>query len=142
MVAHARASGGFTLLEIMLVVTIIALLVASGIYLTRGQLEFGQEVRIRGDLQAISTQLKLYEAMNGMLPSSEQGLGALVSPPATEPKARAWRQLLDKVPVDPWQNQYVYVQPGKNNPRGFDLFSPGPDRKPGTDDDIGNWEKS
>lgn len=123
-------------------VTIIALLVASGIYLTRGQLEFGQEVRIRGDIQAISTQLKLYEAMNGNLPTTEQGLEALVRPPQTEPKPRAWRQLLDQVPVDPWQNKYIYVYPGKNNPRGYDLYSAGADRKPGTDDDIGNWQKS
>jgi general secretion pathway protein G len=133
---------GFTLLEIMLVVTIIALLVASGIYLTRGQLEFGQEVRIRGDIQAISTQLKLYEAMNGILPTTDQGLEALVRPPQSEPKPRAWRQLLDRVPVDPWQSTYVYVQPGKHNPRGYDLYSAGPDRKTGTQDDVGNWEKS
>jgi hypothetical protein len=47
----------------------------------------------------------------------------------TEPRTR-----------DPWDNEYNYVQPGKHNPNGFDIFSSGPDRLPNTADDIGNWE--
>lgn len=134
---HFRQSA-FTLLEIMLVVTIIALLVASGIYLTRGQYEFAQDTRIKGDLQSISSQLKLYQAMNGTYPSTEQGLKALVTRPEG---AKQWRQLLDKVPLDPWQQEYGYLSPGTHNAQGFDLFSKGSDRKADTSDDIGNWEK-
>lgn len=130
----------FTLLEIMLVVTIIALLVASGIYFTKGQFEFAQDTRIRGDLSSISSQLKLYQAMNGFLPTTEQGLKALVTRTDSEPKPRQWRQLLEKVPLDPWQSEYVYLQPGIHNTDGFDLFSKGVDRKEGTPDDVGNWE--
>lgn len=131
----------FTLLEIMLVVTIIALLVASGIYFTKGQFEFAQDTRIRGDIQSITGQLKLYQATNGFLPSTEQGLKALVERPQSDPKPRQWRQLLERVPLDPWQSEYVYVYPGKKNTGGFDLFSKGLDRTANTEDDLGNWEK-
>ena len=133
-------SAAFTLLEIMLVVTIIALLAASGIYLMKGNVEYSREVRVKGDLQSISTQLKLYEAMNGFYPSGSQGLQALVKRPQTEPKPKQWRQLMNPLPVDPWQSPYEYQSPGKFNPGSFDLFSPGPDRTAGTADDIGNWQ--
>lgn len=131
----------FTLLEIMLVVSIIGLLLAAGIHLTRGQLEGARETRVYADIQAISVQLKLFEATNGFFPSSEQGLMALVERPASNPKPRQWRQLLERVPLDPWQNEYVYVRPGKKNSNGFDLYSKGPDATANTEDDIGNWEK-
>jgi general secretion pathway protein G len=133
-------SGGFTLLEIMLVVMIIALLAGSAIYLMGGNLGYAQSVRVKADLQALGTQLKMYQAMNGFLPSSDQGLQALVTRPDTDPKPTQWHKLLDKVPVDPWQNPYYYVNPGKHNPDSYDLFSAGADGKPGTDDDIGNWD--
>jgi general secretion pathway protein G len=133
-----RRRAAFTLLEIMLVVTIIALLVASGIYFTKGQYEFAQDTRIRGDLQSISSQLKLYQAMTGSYPSTAQGLKALVTRPEG---VRQWRQLLDRVPLDPWQNEYGYASPGRHNSEAFDLYSMGADRKPDTADDIGNWEK-
>lgn len=124
----------------MLVVTIIALLITAGIFATRGQLGFAQDTRVDADVQTISTQLKLYSATNGFYPSTEQGLKGLVQRPDTEPRPRQWRQLLEKVPRDPWQEEYVYVSPGKHNPDGFDLYSKGKDRQPDTDDDRGNWE--
>lgn len=135
-----RAAAGFTLLEIMLVVTIIALLLGAGIYAMKGQAEYAREVRVRGDLQTISTQLRLYESMNGFLPSTEQGLGALFKRPETEPRPRQWRPLIERMLVDPWQKEYGYVKPGSHNPESFDLFSCGPDRTEGTADDLGNWE--
>lgn len=131
----------FTLLEIMLVVMIISLLLASGFYFTKGQIEFAKDTRINGDIQSISTQLKLYEGMNGFLPSTEQGLKALVERPESTPKPRQWRQLMSKLPTDPWGNEYIYQSPGKHNPDGFDLFSSGKDRTPNTADDLGNWDK-
>jgi general secretion pathway protein G len=130
----------FTLLEIMLVVTIIALLAASGIYFMKGNVEYSREVRVKGDLQSISTQLKLYEAMNGFYPSSSQGIAALEVRPTSEPKPRQWRQLLSPLPKDAWNENYEYQFPGKNNPGSFDVYSKGPDRIAGTPDDIGNWE--
>jgi general secretion pathway protein G len=137
---HRR--NGFTLLEIMLVVMIIAVLLASAIHFMGGNLGYAQDVRVKADLDSITTQLKLYQAMNGFLPTTEQGLEALVTRPDTDPKPTQWRQLMQKVPLDPWQLPYIYENPGKHNQDSFDLYSAGPDRKPGTDDDIGNWDSA
>lgn len=137
-----KSRDAFTLLEIMLVVMIIALLAGAAIHFMGGNLGIAQDVRVKTNLQSIATQLKMYEAMNGFLPTSEQGLQALVVRPDSDPKPTQWRQLLDKLPVDPWQNPYVYENPGKHNQNSYDLYSAGPDRKPGTDDDIGNWDST
>ncbi len=128
----------FTLIEIMLVVTIIVVLMGAAITLLRGNLEFAKEQRVMGDIQSISTQLKLYETMNYFLPSTEQGIKALVSKPSTEPVPQRWRNLLKEEPVDPWGMTYVFRNPGKKNADSFDLYSLGPDRKE-SEDDIGNW---
>ena len=125
----------FTLLEIMLVVTIIGLLLGAAIVGFRGNVEYSRRVRVQGDIQGISTQLKLYESMNGFCPTTEQGLKALVMQPDTDPRPTRWMQLFDKPPKEPWQNDYIYRCPGIKNPNGYDLFSAGPDRLPDTADD-------
>lgn len=135
----ARKNAAFTLLEIMLVVMIIALLAGSAIYFMGGNINIAQGVRVKSDLQSISTQLKLYQGMNGFLPTTEQGLQALVTRPDGDPRPTQWTQLMQSVPQDPWHNNYNYENPGKHNQSSFDLYSSGPDGKPGTDDDIGNW---
>lgn len=129
---------GYTLFEIMLVLGIIAVLVGSAIYLLVGNIDVARESRVEADIQAISTQLRVYEMQNLRPPTTQQGLKALVSRPSTEPMPRRWRQLLEKIPLDPWGEEYVYYSPGKKNPKGFDLFSKGPDRQEGGGDDIGN----
>jgi len=132
----------FTLLEIMLVVMIIALLGGAAIYYMGGNIGIAQDTRVSTDIQTISTQLKIYQNENGFLPTTQQGLEALVAPATTDPKPRKWRRpYLEKVPQDPWHNDYFYVFPGKKNPNSFDLFSAGPDRSPETEDDLGNWEE-
>ena len=128
---------GFTLLEIMLVVTIIALLLGAAIYKLGGNVEYAKATRVAADMQGINTQLKLYESMNGFLPTTEQGLKALVQQPSTEPRPTRWYQLYKELPRDPWQNEYVYLNPGRKNPTSYDLYSAGQDRKPDTADD--NW---
>jgi general secretion pathway protein G len=127
---------GFTLLEIMLVVTIIALLLGTAIYKLTGNVEYARDTRVRADIQGINTQLKLYESMNGFFPTTDQGLQALVIQPDTDPRPTRWYQLYKDVPKDPWQNNYIYICPGIKNPNGYDLYSAGPSRKPGagTDD--------
>ena len=130
-----KNQSAFTLLEIMLVVTIIGLLLGAAIVGFRGNVEYSRRVRIQGDIQGISTQLKLYESMNGFCPTTEQGLKALVAQPDTDPRPTRWMQLFDKPPKDPWQNDYIYRCPGIKNPNGYDLFSAGPDRIPDTADD-------
>jgi len=122
---------GFTLLEIMLVVTIIALLLGTAIYKLTGNVEYARDTRVRADIQGINTQLKLYESMNGFFPTTDQGLQALVTQPDTDPRPTRWYQLYKEVPKDPWQNNYIYICPGIKNPNSYDLYSAGPSRKPG-----------
>lgn len=126
---------GFTLLEIMLVVTIIALLLGTAIYKLRGNVEMSRIVAVQSSIQSIKTQLRSYESLNGFMPTTEQGLKALVSQPSTEPRPTRWTQFLDSVPKDPWGTEFVYVNPGRKNPTGYDLYSAGQDRKPDTADD-------
>lgn len=130
-----REQQGFTLLEIMLVVTIIALLLGAAIYRLGGNVEYARHTKVSADIQSINTQLKLYESMNGFFPSTEQGVQALVVQPSTDPKPSRWYQLFKEMPKDPWQSDYVFRNPGVKNPTGYDLFSPGPDRQPDTADD-------
>ena len=136
---HSRTAAGFTLIEIMLVVAIIAVLLGASIKYLVGNLDAARSTRVEGDLASITTQLKTYEMQNLFMPTTEQGLEALVNEPTVDPKPRRWRQLLEKVPEDPWGMPYQYRNPGVKNAKGFDLFSLGPDRKEGDNDDIGNW---
>jgi len=129
-----RNTSAYTLFEIMLVLGIIAVLVGSAIYLLVGNVDIAKEQRVESDIQAISTQLKTYEMLNLTYPTTAQGLEALVRKPGTEPVPRRWRQLLEEVPLDPWGSPYIYAYPGKRNPRGYDLFSLGPDRQESADD--------
>ncbi len=131
---------GFTLLEIMLVLGIIAILVSSGIYLLTGNIDVAKETRVESDIKAISTQIKTYEMSNFTPPTTEQGLQALVEYPSAAPEPRRWKKLLEEVPTDPWNHEYVYRYPGVRNPDGFDLFSVGPDGVE-SDDDLGNWKR-
>jgi len=125
----------FTLLEIMLVVTIIAILMGAAIYRLAGNVEIAKHTAVTADVQALATQLKLYESMNGFFPTTEQGLQALVTQPETDPKPARWYQLFKEVPKDPWHNNYIYRCPGVKNAGGYDLFSAGPDRIADTTDD-------
>jgi general secretion pathway protein G len=126
---------GFTLLEIMLVVGIIILILGVAVTKLGPTTGIAKDMRVRADIQAINTQLRLYESMNGFVPTTEQGLKALVVQPDTEPKPSRWYQLFTEMPKDPWQNDYIYLSPGKKNPDTYDLYSAGPDRKPDTADD-------
>ena len=137
-----RLQSGFTLLEMTLVISIIVILMGVAIKQMGGAVDFGKEVRVKADIQCISTALRMYNAQNGFYPTTEQGLKALVVQPTTEPRPRQWRCAFDdgKVPRDPWDNEYNFTCPGKHNPRGFDLYSAGPDRIANTADDQGNWE--
>ena len=134
-----KRQSAFTLLEIMLVISIIVILLGVAINKLGNTTGMAKGVAVQADIQAISTQLKLYESMNGYLPTTEQGLGALVSQPSTEPRPQRWYQLFKEIPRDPWGNNYIYLSPGRKNATGYDLYSAGPDRKADTaDDDWGH----
>ena len=134
-----KRQNGFTLLEIMLVISIIVVLLGLAISKMGNPTGFAKGVAVKSDIQTIGTQLKLYESMNGFLPTTEQGLQALVTQPSSEPRPQRWYQLFKEVPKDPFGNNYIYLSPGRKNPTGYDLYSAGQDRKADTaDDDWGN----
>ena len=123
--AHAS---GFTLIEIMLVVGIITVLMGSAIFMLTGNLEFAKEQRARGDLQAIITQVRMYEMKNGGVSLSQSdGLKALVG------TGKGFEEL----PKDPWGKEYMY-KIDSSSAKGFKVYSMGPDRKDdgGKGDDI------
>jgi general secretion pathway protein G len=131
----------FTLVEMLLVVVIIGILAAIVIPHIAGRAEQARETAARADIQSISSALGMFEVDNGFYPKGRNGLQALVQKPSG---ALNWHgpylEGKTSVPLDPWNNQYVYECPGKHNPSGFDLMSMGPDGRIGGDDDIGNWD--
>src|ERR1700758_3360057 len=84
---------GFTLLEIMLVVSIIVIILGVAISKLGNTTAIAKTMRVQADIQAIKTQLQLYESMNGFYPTTEQGLQALVSQPQNDPRPTRWYQL-------------------------------------------------
>jgi general secretion pathway protein G len=130
LVFSLRASG-YTLMEIMLVVAIIAVIAGGVIVKMTGALDVAKIQRTEQDINNIYSALKLYEARNYQMPDQSQGLDALISMPSTGTKPANWTKLMDSMPVDPWNTPYQYRNPGKRDPSGIDVFSFGPDRKEG-----------
>jgi general secretion pathway protein G len=137
---HLRPrSSAFTLIEIVIVLTIISILAAGSIYMLKGNVDVAKETRVDGDLQNIMTQMQLYEARNMRAPTTEQGIKALVEKPTTEPLPEKWTALLESVPKDPWGQEYKYRYPAQKSKKPYDVWSIGKDGADGTEDDIGNW---
>jgi general secretion pathway protein G len=103
----SRASG-YTLMEIMLVVAIIAVIAGGVIVKMTGALDVAKIQRTEQDLNNIYSALKLYEARNYQMPDQSQGLEALVAMPTTGTKPSNWLKLMDSVPTDPWNTPYQY----------------------------------
>src|SRR6266478_5922492 len=120
---------GFTLLEIMIVVSIIVILLGLAISKMGNPTAFAKTTAVRADVQSIGTQLMQYEAMNGFYPSTEQGLQALVTQAESEPRPTRWYQFFKELPKDPWGTVYIYRCPGIKHPDKYDLFSAGPGRR-------------
>jgi general secretion pathway protein G len=134
-----RTRGAFTLIEMLIVLSIIALLVGMAIYNLTGVNEGAKEQKVQADLLAFKELLAAYELQNGNLPTTEQGIKALWTRPTDEPVPPHWRALLEKETLDPWGHPYQYLYPGKHNPERYDVWSMGPDGQTDTADDIGNW---
>ena len=140
-----RVEHGFTLIEILIVIVILGILAGLIVPRIMGRPEEARRMKARVQIESIETALKLYKLDNGLYPSTEQGLQALVEAPTIGQAPRKWRKggYLEKgrVPKDPWDNDYVYLSPGLHG--DFDLISYGPDGEPGgegMDEDINNWE--
>lgn len=140
-----RTQGGFTLIELLVVLVIIGILAGYIGPKIMGRPEEAKRTKAGLQIQAIDTALKLYKLDNGTFPSTEQGLQALVEAPQTGTLAPKWREggymEKNKVPLDPWGNEFVYLSPGIHG--DFDLSSYGPDGEAGGEGenaDVNSWE--
>lgn len=134
------ARRGFTFLEIMFVVVIIGVLLAIAVPRLTGRSRMAQIRATEATMRNIGVALAEYEIHLGGFPTTNDGLQALLEPPRGADE-NAWEgPYLDKMPRDPWGNEFNYRFPGDHN-RDYDLWSNGPDRQEGTDDDIVNWER-
>jgi general secretion pathway protein G len=133
---------GFTLLEILLVVVIIGFLVSVAVVKLSGQSAKAKVVATQNQIDSFKTALGVYELDNGLFPSTEQGLQALLTPPSGTTLPNWKGPYLDPpvIRADPWGHAYIYKYPGVKIPNGYDLSSPGPNGIEGDDDDIGNWQ--
>ena len=132
---------GFTLVEIMVVVVILAVLAALVVPRVVGRTDEARAVAAKQDIASTMQALKLYRIDNSRYPSNQQGLAALVTRPTTEPLPVNWKSYLDKLPSDPWGKTYLYLNPGVHGE--IDVFSLGADGQPGgdgADADIGSWQ--
>jgi general secretion pathway protein G len=132
---------GFTLLEIIVVVAIIAILAAYIAPKVAGRVDDARISKAKSDIRVLESSLELYKLDNFLYPSGEQGLEALVNKPSGQ-GTKNWRDggYIKKLTKDPWGNDYLYLYPGSNGE--FDVYSLGADATVGGEGesaDIGNW---
>lgn len=136
-----QAAAGYTLIELLIVITIIGVLLGIAVVNFAGAPDQARKTSAEQEIRTIETALEMFRMHNAKYPSTEQGLKALVEKPAD---AKNWPEngyLKDKsVPADPWGNAYKYLNPGTHG--SIDIFSLGADGREGGEDDIGNWKTS
>jgi general secretion pathway protein G len=142
---RAARSRGFTLLELLVVIVVIAILatlVAPNVFRHVGA---AKDATARTQIEMLGAALDAHRLDTGRYPSSEQGLAALWTRPMREPLSANWKgpYLRKEVPTDPWDRAYVYRSPGTASGTGYDLLSYGADGKAGgegDDADILSWK--
>lgn len=134
-----KQQGGFTLLEVMVVIVILGLLGSVVVQNLMGNMDTAKLQKAVQDINALETSLSMYKMDNYKYPNSEQGLEALVEATDIEPLPRRFPDggYVKRLPQDPWGNEYQLLNPGENG--DIDIFTMGPDGEAGTEDDIGNW---
>lgn len=137
-----RQRNGFTLIEVMVVVAILAILASLIVPKVIGRPDEARVVAAKQDIATLMQALKLYRLDNNRYPTTEQGLAALVAAPSTAPVPTNWKPggYLERLPRDPWGNPYRYLNPGLRGE--IDVFSFGADGVAGGeafDADIGSW---
>lgn len=130
---------GFTLIEVMVVIFIIATMAAVVAPQIFTQQDSAKIKKAAIDIQALEGSLELYRLQTNSIPTTEQGLDALVNAPTIEPIPRTYPQggIIKRLPEDPWGNAYVLLFPGEVNQ--YDIYSFGPDGIEGSEDDIATW---
>ena len=135
---HGGRAAGFTLIEVMVVVVILGILAAIVVPKIMDRPDQARIVKARQDIRALEAALNLYRLDQFSYPSTDEGMEALVNPPAGNALSAKWKTggYVDRVPVDPWNSPYQYLNPGVHGT--VDIYSLGKDGAP-SDDDIGNW---
>lgn len=138
-----RTQRGFTLIEVMVVVVILGILAGLVVPRLLDRPEEARRTKAVLQIKSIEEALALYKLDNGMFPGTNQGLDALVEKPEKGRIPIKYREggYLDKIPKDPWGNNFVYLSPGVNG--DYDLISYGADGESGgegNDADIKSWE--
>lgn len=133
-----RTMHGFTLIEVMVVVVILGILAAIVVPRIMDRPDEARKVKAQQDIRALEAALNLYRLDNYTYPTTDQGLEALAQKPVPDPPR--WKEggYVDRLPIDPWQHDYQFLNPGSHG--AIDIYSMGPDGQSGTDDDIGNWK--
>ncbi len=137
-----RDQRGFTFVEIMVVVAILAILAAIVVPRIMGRTGEAKITAAKVQMRNIEGALKLYKLDTGKYPPTEHGLEALVTKPTSGKVPKNWRKggYLQTVPKDPWGTPFVYLSPGVHD--DYDLVSNGSDGEPGGEDedaDIQSW---
>lgn len=140
---NKRAHGGFSLIEILVVVVIIGILAAVVVPRFMDEPDRARVTKAKQDIQALVTALNMYKLDNYTYPSTEQGLEALVREPAGQPEAPNWKQggYIERLMKDPWGNDYQYLNPGVHGE--IDVWSFGANGTSGGEGingEIGNWQ--
>ena len=134
-------SGGFTLIELMVVLVIIGVLAALIVPNVLNRADDARVTAARTDVNNLMQALKLYKLDNQRFPSGEQGLQSLVARPSVGSAPPNWKPYLDKLPNDPWGRPYQYANPGIKGE--IDIYSFGADGVAGgegNDAEIGSWQ--
>ena len=139
----AFRNGGFSLVEILVVLVIMGLLISVVAPTVLNRADEARVQKVHADFKAIETSLKIYRLDNYVYPTTEQGLEALVEASALDPVPRNFKKggYLPEMPLDPWGRPYLYLSPGENGE--VDMYSLGADGLSGGEDqnaDIGNWK--
>jgi general secretion pathway protein G len=142
---HTTNREGFTLIELMVVIVILGILAGLIVPRIMDRPEQAKRLKARMQIESLESALKLYKLDNGNYPDTEQGLQALVEKPEVGAIPSKWREggYLEKgrVPVDPWENEFVYIAPGTFGE--YDIISYGADGAPGGEGknlDVSNWD--
>ncbi len=133
-----RPRTGFTLIELLVVIIILAILAAVVVPRVIHHTDDARIASAITTIKAFQDQMDVYQLETKQLPTSDQGLQALISNPGVQGWNGPYLKDQDHVPMDPWGHPYVYKQPGENG-HEYEIISAGPDGQLNTADDIQSW---